>query len=238
MSVFSLLLLGPKLSLNTICLSHNQPCAHCATTMDLVFDSNSFKWFHSELIMSIFHREGFRDNLHSIEILHQPAGELCHLQAHGTGRALAALPVLQRLLCKDLWEGCEGLHPPGRWWEDCCVHRWVQWYLSTHWRKCGFLDPGGTTQCIQLRPKCGSAGEITFCYVFCIFTNAMSSFFSHFLVDMTAVISVTSQSDFAYNSQLNCHKTSIRNFGFLMFWYFYNFILKDNNTATYNKRSG
>lgn len=111
--------------------------------------------------MSVFHREGFWDNLYSIEILHQSAGKLRHLQAHGAGRALVALPVLQRLLYKDLWERCEGLHPPRRWWEECSLHRRVQRHLPAHRRKCGFLNPGGTTQCLQLWPKPGAAGEAT-----------------------------------------------------------------------------
>lgn len=60
---------------------------------------------------------------------------------------------------QNLWEGCQGLHPSGRWWEDLLMYRWIQWHLPTQWRKCGFLHPGGTTQCVQLRPKLGVAGK-------------------------------------------------------------------------------
>lgn len=124
-------------------------------------DSNSFHWFHSELIMSVLHREGLWDNLRTTQILHQPAGELRHLQAHRGERAMAAVPILQRVLQEDLQEGRQGLPSPRRWWEGCVMHGWVQWHLPSQWRKRRLLHPGGTAQRLQLWPKRGVAGEPT-----------------------------------------------------------------------------
>ena len=158
---FFSLLQGLKLSPYRITLLHNQPWSNCRLQW-LYYIQLFFRWFHWHLIVCVLHRQGLWDNLLAIEILHQSAGELRHLQAHRGERALAALPVLQRLLWEDLPEGRQGLHPPRRWRAERFVHGRVQRHLPAQRRKRGFLHPGGTTQRVQLWPERGVTGEAAF----------------------------------------------------------------------------
>lgn len=118
-------------------------------------------WLHLKLIarVCIFHREGLWDNVCEAEILHQPAREFRHLQAHPGGRTLAALPVLQRIVQEDLWKADERVHPPRGWREGGPLHGRVQRHLSAHRRERGVFHSGGEAQRVQLWSKLGAAGE-------------------------------------------------------------------------------
>lgn len=145
------------------CLCSWAPDYHPTVFVSHITSSDlTIMWFHLKLIARVcmfFHREGLWDNIREAKILHQPAGEFCHLQADPGGWTLAALPVLQRIVQEDLWKANECLHPPRTWWEGCPLHGRVQRHFSPHRRKCGVFHSGGKAQRVQLWPKLGAAGE-------------------------------------------------------------------------------
>lgn len=107
------------------------------------------------------HRKSLWHHLCAPEVPHQPARELCHLQAHAGGRPLGALPVLQRILWKHLPQNQPWLHPHWGGWAAGTLHWWVQRHLSSHWGQCGLLNPRGASQCLQLWQQPCAAGMWT-----------------------------------------------------------------------------